>query len=188
MILGIWQLSVVFFTAVYIFSNKFLSWTQFQGIVMLVQNRYQRRRMYTRIALGKDSIMDVVTGESSGARGQLLLLYPMLFGKLHTWQLHDMRIISEWWQVHKDPYSAYASLKILFSILCSCIHPRLTWEILSCSASVLAGVHRPWSTPDHSGSCAASWRVGWFRPNWFGSPRPEGCFWGRCCVCDNGHF
>lgn len=35
--------------------------------------------MYTRIALGKSSAMDVVGGESSGSTGQLLLLYPMLF-------------------------------------------------------------------------------------------------------------
>jgi cytochrome c biogenesis protein CcdA len=54
-------------------------WSVFQAVVMLVQNRYQRRRMYTRIALGKNSAMDVVSGESSGTSGQLLLLYPMLF-------------------------------------------------------------------------------------------------------------
>ena len=41
--------------------------------------RYQRRRMYTRIALGKNSAMDVVSGESSGGQGQLLILYPLLF-------------------------------------------------------------------------------------------------------------
>ncbi len=35
--------------------------------------------MYTRIAMGKNSPHDVVSGESSGAHGQLLLLYPMLF-------------------------------------------------------------------------------------------------------------
>jgi hypothetical protein len=52
----------------------------YQALVMLVQNRYQRRRMYTRIALGKNSAMDVVSGESSGMGGQLLLLYPLLFG------------------------------------------------------------------------------------------------------------
>ena len=50
-----------------------------QGVVMMVQNRYQRRRMYTRIALGKNRAMDVVSGESSGGSGQLLILYPMLF-------------------------------------------------------------------------------------------------------------
>ena len=47
---------------------------------MMLQNRYQRRRMYTRIALGKNRAMDVVSGESSGGSGQLLLLYPLIFG------------------------------------------------------------------------------------------------------------
>ena len=35
--------------------------------------------MYTRIALGKNTAMDVVSGESSGGYGQLLILYPLLF-------------------------------------------------------------------------------------------------------------
>ena len=35
--------------------------------------------MYTRIALGKNRAMDVVSGESSGGSGQLLILYPLLF-------------------------------------------------------------------------------------------------------------
>lgn len=42
--------------------------------------RYQRRRMYTRIALGENTAMDVLGGESSGSSGQLLVLYPLLFG------------------------------------------------------------------------------------------------------------
>ncbi len=58
-------------------------WSSFQAVVMAVQNRYQRRRMYTRIALGKSTVMDVVSGESSGSTGQLLLLYPLLFSKAH---------------------------------------------------------------------------------------------------------
>ena len=57
----------------------------YQALVMALQNRYQRRRMYTRIALGKNSAMDVVAGESSGSRGQLLLLYPLLFA-MQAWQ------------------------------------------------------------------------------------------------------
>jgi hypothetical protein len=68
--------------AVYYFSENFMLLSCYQALVMLVQNRYQRRRMYTRIALGKNSAMDVVSGESSGSRGQLLLLYPLLFGGL----------------------------------------------------------------------------------------------------------
>jgi hypothetical protein len=49
-------------------------------MVMMLQNRYQRRRMYTRIALGKNRAMDVVSGETSGGSGQLIILYPLLFG------------------------------------------------------------------------------------------------------------
>lgn len=64
-------------------------WSTFQAIVMHVQNRYQKRRMYTRIALGKNSAMDVVSGESSGSAGQLLLLYPMLFSKSAVPRLHQ---------------------------------------------------------------------------------------------------
>jgi hypothetical protein len=59
--------------------TMFLWWAMMQAVVIVAQNRYQRRRMYTRIALGKNSAMDVVSGETSGAHGQLLLLYPMLF-------------------------------------------------------------------------------------------------------------
>jgi hypothetical protein len=67
--------------AVYYFAELFMLWSTFQAGVMLVQNRYQKRRMYTRIALGKNSAMDVVSGESSGSAGQLLLLYPLLFSE-----------------------------------------------------------------------------------------------------------
>ena len=31
----------------------FLQWAMMQGVAMLLQNRYQRQRLYTRIALGK---------------------------------------------------------------------------------------------------------------------------------------
>lgn len=57
----------------------FLWWAMMQSFVIVLQNRYQRRRMYTRVALGRNSAMDVVSGESSGAYGQLLVLYPILF-------------------------------------------------------------------------------------------------------------
>ena len=60
--------------------EQFLIWCVFQGITMILQNRYQRRRMYTRIALGKNSNMDIVAGESCGTSGQLLALLPFLFG------------------------------------------------------------------------------------------------------------
>lgn len=57
----------------------FLVWAVMQGVAMLLQNRYQRQRLYTRIALGKAGRMDVVWGETAGVIGQLWLLYPVLF-------------------------------------------------------------------------------------------------------------
>ena len=33
--------------------HLFLQWAMMQGVAMLLQNRYQRQRLYTRIALGK---------------------------------------------------------------------------------------------------------------------------------------
>eukprot|EP00850_Spirogloea_muscicola_P022199 SM000282S10602 [mRNA] locus=s282:30324:33227:+ [translate_table: standard] len=57
----------------------FLAWAIMQGAAMLLQNHYQRQRLYTRIALGKAGRMDVVWGEAAGVTGQLWLLYPVLF-------------------------------------------------------------------------------------------------------------
>ncbi|XP_043702063.1 transmembrane protein 120 homolog isoform X1 [Telopea speciosissima] len=57
----------------------FLIWAIMQGFAMMLQNRYQRQRLYTRIALGKARRMDVVWGETAGVEGQLLLLCPLLF-------------------------------------------------------------------------------------------------------------
>ena len=54
-------------------------WGLMQSIAMVLQNSYQRRRLYIRIALGKNKAMDVVSGETSGGAGQLLVLYPVLF-------------------------------------------------------------------------------------------------------------
>ncbi|CAG9461703.1 unnamed protein product [Pedinophyceae sp. YPF-701] len=66
-------------TATVSFTGPFLLLMLIQGLVMMMQNRYQRKRMYARVAVGKSGAMDVVSGESSGAAGQLLLLYPLLF-------------------------------------------------------------------------------------------------------------
>ncbi|GJR59109.1 transmembrane protein 120 [Tanacetum coccineum] len=57
----------------------FLRWAIMQGVAMLLQNRYQRQRLYTRIALGKARRMDVVWGETAAVKGQLWLLLPILF-------------------------------------------------------------------------------------------------------------
>lgn len=59
--------------------SVFLWWACLQAAIILVQNRYQMRRMYTRIALGNQSAMDVVGGESSGGEDLLGILYPLLF-------------------------------------------------------------------------------------------------------------
>ncbi|XP_073012292.1 uncharacterized protein [Typha latifolia] len=71
------------FSNLWNFSQKgvqlFLAWAIMQGVAMLLQNRYQRQRLYTRIALGKAKRMDVVWGETAGVQGQLWLLYPILF-------------------------------------------------------------------------------------------------------------
>lgn len=60
----------------------FLWWAMMQGVVMVLQNRYQRRRLYTKIALGNvmSNSSDVFGGETSGSSGQLFSLYPVLFG------------------------------------------------------------------------------------------------------------
>ena len=60
----------------------FLWWAMLQGAVMVMQNRYQRRRLYTKIALGNvmSNSSDVIGGETSGTSGQLYFLYPILFG------------------------------------------------------------------------------------------------------------
>lgn len=38
----------------------FLKWAIMQGVAMILQNRYQRQRLYTRIALGKVIIFGLI--------------------------------------------------------------------------------------------------------------------------------
>ncbi|XP_024043971.1 uncharacterized protein LOC102617958 isoform X5 [Citrus sinensis] len=54
----------------------FLQWAMMQGVAMLLQNRYQRQRLYTRIALGK--VFEAYVG--------LLLLKTALVGVVPEWQ------------------------------------------------------------------------------------------------------
>lgn len=61
------------------FMQRFNIWAAFQGVVMILQTKYQRKRMYTRVALGRDGSMDVVAADGSGVRGQVLLLIPLLW-------------------------------------------------------------------------------------------------------------
>ncbi|XP_043806225.1 transmembrane protein 120 homolog isoform X1 [Manihot esculenta] len=82
----------------------FLQWAMMQGVSMLLQNRYQRQRLYTRIALGKAKRMDVVWGETAGVDGQLWLLCPILFilqgfeayVGLQLLKTAFVRVVSEW--------------------------------------------------------------------------------------------
>ncbi|CAN0908977.1 Transmembrane protein 120 homolog [Linum grandiflorum] len=82
----------------------FLQWAMMQGVAMLLQNRYQRQRLYTRIALGKAKRMDVVWGETAGVDGQLLLLCPILFilqgfeayVGLQLLRTAFVRVVTEW--------------------------------------------------------------------------------------------
>ncbi|EEF43500.1 transmembrane protein 120 homolog [Ricinus communis] len=82
----------------------FLQWAMMQGVAMLLQNRYQRQRLYTRIALGKAKRMDVVWGETAGVDGQLWLLCPILFilqgfeayVGLQLLRTAFVRVVSEW--------------------------------------------------------------------------------------------
>ncbi|CAN1139186.1 Transmembrane protein 120 homolog [Linum perenne] len=82
----------------------FLQWAMMQGVAMLLQNRYQRQRLYTRIALGKAKRMDVVWGETAGVDGQLWLLAPILFilqgfeayVGLQLLRTAFVRVVTEW--------------------------------------------------------------------------------------------
>ncbi|CAH8316369.1 unnamed protein product [Eruca vesicaria subsp. sativa] len=87
----------------------FLQWAMMQGVAMLLQNRYQRQRLYTRIALGKAKRMDVVWGETAGVDGQLWLLCPLLF----TLQ----------------GFEAYVGLQLLRTVLTGVV---AEWQVLIC--------------------------------------------------------
>ena len=77
------------------FIGRFLFFTFCQGIVMFLQNRYQRFRMYTRVAIGKASPMDVSATES-GSR--LKLLWPLLL-TLQTMQLvFGCQVLLRWYK------------------------------------------------------------------------------------------
>mmetsp|Transcript_3646 Transcript_3646/g.6197 ORF Transcript_3646/g.6197 Transcript_3646/m.6197 type:complete len:377 (+) Transcript_3646:46-1176(+) len=62
-----------------VFSEKFIYFNVMQGLIMMFQNRYQSRRLYRQIALGRNQTMDVVSAEASPGKGHLLILYPALF-------------------------------------------------------------------------------------------------------------
>mmetsp|Transcript_22238 Transcript_22238/g.61713 ORF Transcript_22238/g.61713 Transcript_22238/m.61713 type:complete len:389 (-) Transcript_22238:105-1271(-) len=96
--------------AVNAFLGRFLFWLCCQGLVFLLQNHYQRRRLYTRIALGKSNVMDVVGGESAGGSGQLYLLYPFLFGLQFLQMSLGMEILCANYQSVLD-FSGYLEME-----------------------------------------------------------------------------
>ena len=69
-----------------VFGEGMLLFNIMQGLVMILQTYYQRRRLYTRIALGKSSKMDVASADASAASGQMLL-FPVLV-LLQAYQLY----------------------------------------------------------------------------------------------------
>lgn len=93
--------------------SLFLWWAVVQGVAMLLQNRYQRRRLYARIALGKAGRMDVVWGETAGMKGQLLLLYPLLFVL--------------------QAFQAYIGAQLLKSTL----HEPFEWQVPTCGSLLI---------------------------------------------------
>lgn len=75
--------------------------------------------MYTRIALGKNSAMDVVSGESSGGQGQLLILYPLLFA---------LQLLEIWIGEHYASLTTITSGVVLRALVMGtavCIQPLL---------------------------------------------------------------
>lgn len=56
----------------------FLQWAMMQGVAMLLQNRYQRQRLYTRIALGKVSYQNYLFACSLLSFSVWLLLHCIL--------------------------------------------------------------------------------------------------------------
>ncbi|KAH6813627.1 TMPIT-like protein [Perilla frutescens var. frutescens] len=87
----------------------FLKWAIMQGVAMILQNIYQRQRLYTRIALGKARRMDVVWGETAGVEGQLLLLCPILFVL--------------------QGFEAYVGILLLKTTL---VGSNLDWQVITC--------------------------------------------------------
>jgi hypothetical protein len=79
------------------FTERYLWWSAAQGSVMLLQNSYQRKRTYTRIALGRASAMDVASGESGGTSGQLRLLFPLLFALQAAQAANGVAVLAVAW-------------------------------------------------------------------------------------------
>ncbi|KAL0299790.1 UNVERIFIED_CONTAM: Transmembrane protein [Sesamum radiatum] len=73
----------------------FLKWAIMQGVAMMLQNRYQRQRLYTRIALGKARRMDVVLGKLLEWRAVTAAGFEAYVGVLLL-QTALVRVSSDW--------------------------------------------------------------------------------------------
>ncbi|KAI3854450.1 hypothetical protein MKX03_036473 [Papaver bracteatum] len=73
----------------------FLQWAIMQGVAMLLQNRYQRQRLYTRIALGKAKRMDVVWGRNCWCRWSIVVGFEAYVGLLLL-KTAMVGVVSEW--------------------------------------------------------------------------------------------
>nr|XP_027081894.1 uncharacterized protein LOC113704290 isoform X2 [Coffea arabica] len=107
----------------------FLQWAIMQGVAMILQNRYQRQRLYTRIALGKAKRMDVVWGETAGVDGQLWPFYPILFATKVNQDRLDKANMNK---------ASYLKFPWISCCNCTCIVTRLSiqgdlfWQVVFC--------------------------------------------------------
>lgn len=103
------------------FVPRYLVFVLLQGFMLMFQNTYQRKRMYTRIALGRNSAMDVVSGEASGGvSATLKVLYPMLF-VLQSFQLFNgitlLVAAGRWVQEHGSVEWQVPAAALLFILM-----------------------------------------------------------------------
>ena len=97
--------------------------------------------MYTRIALGKNRAMDVVSGESSGGSGQLLFLYPLLFALqiLQCWIGALQTHVSDKWVpcLRTHPPLSRPCAEVPVSTACRISHNRVAVSTQSTEASCM---------------------------------------------------
>ncbi|GMP25131.1 hypothetical protein CsSME_00002144 [Camellia sinensis var. sinensis] len=112
----------------------FLQWAIMQGVAMLLQNRYQRQRLYTRIALGKARRMDVVWGETAGVDGQLWLLAPILF-ILQVICAVQMPVLGTMpTKDHINGFELYVGILLLKTALAGVVSE---WQVVTCGVLLI---------------------------------------------------
>ncbi|TVU42759.1 hypothetical protein EJB05_09180, partial [Eragrostis curvula] len=104
----------------------FLCWAIMQGFVMMLQNRYQRQRLYTRIALGKAKRMDVVWGETAGVEGMTCS---------HRCMVLNMQIYIETYEDSARVLRVYVGFLLLRTATTGVI-PE--WQVVVCGILLIA--------------------------------------------------